>query len=833
MATLKKVYGTDITYLFNGSYQQLYATMIRFPLGEQMAKLFAEVDANSNNDVIIWNKPYDGNINYYSVEDSPEKNVLLMLWSKREKEIRARLTQAKVSDVDKLLTFPDFSYLFYTINEQADDDVPEKKYNLILTGWGCQSGIQINKGSNDAIQQKKEAESKHQEVIVHFVDEQEKPIINRTFTYTYNNGNDYSINSKNGTIDLGLCLINSAFAFKDTTTSLENSFHVTKGQSEYTLSFAPPKKDTHEERKEEIVPPVIDNPPVNPAPPKTRVLKVVTESLIPIPFYALSIQFGEEKQEKISQSEGLITLPTELNEQSEFEVCDPKSEKIERFLVDDTLEYVFVVPDQKPLQDAKVRVVNQKGNPVSEIPITIQTGDKLIDVITDEYGVYPLGKLRVDDTFMVACTEAKHINQKFVVEKDKDEYIFQIEEALSPVTVVLMDKKKVIIPSASMTLTNIKGETYEHYTDEEGKIRVPQSFFTEQEEVKVHVELPNTNVSDCKFKYEEKYDLYNIIIKDPFPWKKLLHLLALLLLFGLLFVRCNKDITIKVVETDKRPVNGAQVEMSYTEYQLFKNGTFFYSMSHTENDITDASGCVKFEKQPCSVFSWIFCTLSKAHATAEKDGYSGAGSFLFHWRFTPYIIVLGRDITMQVVDALTEAPISNAYLQLTSGDLNFKPLELSTDQNGLCGFKTNLQNATIEKILVTASGYSGFLAYDLSLQQIDGCIIPLDRPASCNVEVNNNNGNQGNHAIRDFNMGKKAGQFLFEYYTDSARDHIMVYDGTSSDYAVGNAKLIFDYDGATCTTTFSHSAIISFSTSSICVVVDNGTNWGYYVHCPN
>ena len=44
MATLKKVSGTDITYLFNGSYQQLYATMIRFPLGEQKAKMFAEVD---------------------------------------------------------------------------------------------------------------------------------------------------------------------------------------------------------------------------------------------------------------------------------------------------------------------------------------------------------------------------------------------------------------------------------------------------------------------------------------------------------------------------------------------------------------------------------------------------------------------------------------------------------------------------------------------------------------------------------------------------------------------------------------------------------------------
>ena len=344
--------------------------------------------------------------------------------------------------------------------------------------------------------------------------------------------------------------------------------------------------------------------------------------------------------------------------------------------------------------------------------------------------------------------------------------------------------------------------------------------------------MENTSIKDCKFQYEEPIDHYNIIIKDPFPWKKLLWLLAFLLLVALLFVRCNKDITIETVERDGTPVGGAQVEMSYTEHQLFKNGKFFYSANHVENGITDSQGDVTFEKQPCSVFSWIFYTLSRANASAVKDRRTGAGSFLFHWRFTPYVIVLESDIAIKVVDARTFAPIAGANVQLFSNELNLDPLLLTTDVNGMCGFKTSVVNASIEKILTTASGYSGNLMYNMSLQETDGLIIPLDPPASCNTEVNNGDGRQGNHAIQDFSMGQQGGKFLLEYYTDGAPDHIMIYDGTSAEYAAGTAPLIWDYDGNTNTTYYSHSDTITFTSSYICVVVDNGTNWGYYLHCP-
>ena len=840
MATLKKVSGTDITYLFNGSYQQLYATMIRFPLGEQKAKMFAEVDANSNSDIIMWKKPYDGNIDYHCVETSPEKDVLIMLWSKREKEIRSLLAQAKVSKIDDLLTFPDYSYLYYTINEDADADVPEKKYNLVLTGWGCQRGIEIHKGSDDASQQKKEAENKHQEVIVHLVDESNSPLVNHNFTYSYNNGVPYPFNSNNGTLNLGLCLIDSLLVFHDNETDFEQSFHVKKGQSEYTLVFTSKIGDPGPGSSGSVVKEGPEGPgtpegpegPEGPEDPITRYVKVITESRQIIPFYSLELSSNEYVQEKISNSEGLIELPEQINTQPLFKAYDELSGKEETYAITDETEYIFIVPEKKPLQDVNIRVINQKGAPIADFPITVQYGQQLEDVFTDAHGVHHVGELQVDDEFMVACTNAKHINQKYVVEKGKDEYIFQIEEELSPITVELQNKQKTPLPGASLTLTNAKGEQFQHYTDENGQIVVPRSFFTDKEDIHVHMEIADSNVKDCKFKFEDDCSYYVITIKDPFPWKKLLYLLALLLLCALLFVRCNKDITVKVVEAGDAAVSGAQVEMSYTEHQLYKNNIFFYSSTHVNNGVTDSAGYVTFEKQPCSVFSYIFYSFSKANASANKNGRHGAGSFFFHWQLTPYVIFLETEINIQVVDANTQRPIPGASVQLWSADLNFDQYTLTTNAQGMCSFVSARENADFEKILVTANGYSGSLMYDVELQQLNNAVIPLNPPSTCEVQVDNGNRDQGNHAIRDFNMGQQGGSFLLEYFTDSHPDHIMIYDGTSSDYSASKAKLIFDFDGATNTTYYAHSQYVTFTSSYVCVVVDNGSNWGYYLHCP-
>ena len=82
-------------------------------------------------------------------------------------------------------------------------------------------------------------------------------------------------------------------------------------------------------------------------------------------------------------------------------------------------------------------------------------------------------------------------------------------------------------------------------------------------------------------------------------------------------------------------------------------------------------------------------------------------------------------------------------------------------------------------------------------------------------------------------MGIEKGEFVFNYYTDSAPDEIFVYDGSSSDYMSGNADVAFHYDGATNTTSFQHYAVVQFTERFFCMVVKGGTNWGYNVKCPD
>ncbi len=914
MKTLKKVNGTDITYLFNEPYEMVYTKLIRIPLGAQMSRLFAPLNSTSNSNTILWDMPDGVTGTYHSISGSDEEGTLLMIWNKYENKVRDILKSKGMPDakIDDLLHYPDPSYIFYCVNENATEDVPEHKYNFILTGWGCEEGIQHQQGAFEASKKKFEAQMRHQEVMVHFVDSAGQPIANQTFAYTYKDHAAQPINSgANGSYDLGLCLIDAVINFTNTITSQSNSLKVIKGKSDYTLVFSPfvecsikvinqhnePQADlpiainyieqywnlttgadgtvylsdvrfmenkflsakaggaegsyevkangndfvlqiqTEEPKQPE--PPVVDppKPEKEPEPPvdqtTKRYIKIVTVRGEIVPLYSLDVQTNETPSSRISDVNGLIDIDDQCKVGDTIVATDPKSGKTETYTISEQTEYVFTLPDDAPLQDVSVRVVNQKGKPVPHFALTIQTGDELIDAITDAYGVYHLGDMRVGDEFMVACTEAKHINRNYTVEAGKDEYLFPIEEEMAPITVTLHDKNKQVIAGAQMTLTNSKGETFSHYTDYSGTITVPYSFFTNNEKIRVHTELTDTKVNDCRFKYEEQYNHYDIFLKDPFPWRMLLRLLELLLLLGLLFVRCNRDITIHVEDCDKQSVPQAQVDMSYTEHQLFKNGKFFYSETHNPSGVTDAEGNITFEKQPCSVFSWIFYTLSKADATATKGGATGTGSFLFHWQFKPYTISLPTDIAFQVVDATNGRPIGGANIQIWSKQLSMNGVSMTSDNNGICTFKCDKCDAKIEKMLATAAGYSGYLNYDLTLQTLNNALIPLELPAQCDTEVLNNKDNyQGNHAIKDFRMGVKGGTFTLEYYTDAADDHIMVYDGTSSDYAEGKANKIFDFDGATNTVVYQDQADITFSTENVCIVVDNGTHWGYYIHCP-
>lgn len=561
-----------------------------------------------------------------------------------------------------------------------------------------------------------------------------------------------------------------------------------------------------------------------------------------VPFYALQISHNEQLLESgstISDRDAHISLPIEWLDGDWFEAYDPKTNTRQAYQLQPMgLEYIFKLPAAIDEQNVHVRVINQNGLPIGDYPLVIQIDDQVKQGTTDTNGCMQLGNLLVGQHFIVASGNDGNMHQDYLVERGKDEYIFQIVEEGGGIVVQLLDKKESPVPNAQLNLINKRKEAYSHYTDQEGCIEVPRSFFTDSERIGVHVVMPGTKVKDTHFKYEDKYNHYVIRLRDPFPWGCLWRLLLFLLLCLLLLVKCEKDISVIALDGADQPLQGVTVNLKYIEHQLYKEGTLLYNKEHTPTGVTGPDGRYVFEKQPCSVFSWIFYTLQHAYVEGQYGIQQATGTFLFHWRFTDYPLYFFSDAKIKVISSQTGKPLPGASIKLWTTDKSCDSLSLTTANDGTCSFRYSDISANVSKLLATCTGYSGALYQNLPMKTFADSVfvIPLDPPSQCDTEVNNNDQKQGNHAVYDYIMGKnvKGKQFKLDYYTDSAPDHIMVYGGTSAEYSSGNAPLIWEFDGATNTTSYSsqYSVTLTLPSDVICVVVDKGTNWGYYIHCP-
>lgn len=576
--------------------------------------------------------------------------------------------------------------------------------------------------------------------------------------------------------------------------------------------------------------------------PLHRHIQILDDNNNPVAFYSLRITYKEQLLDSdltLADADGRVSLPLDWNDGEWFDVYDSKTNISQRYQLQPmTQEYIFKLPPILEEQNVYIRVIDQNNTIVSDYPLVIQIGDKIKQDISDANGCVVLGNLQVQQKFIVASGHNGNNQRSYIVEKDKDEYIYQIVEEDGNVIVQLLDKDKKCVPNAQLNLINKSKENFSHYTDIEGCIEVSRSFFTEGERVRVHIEMSGMKVKDTGFKYESKYNHYIVRLKEPFPWGCLWRLLLFLLLCLLLLVRCEKDVSVIALMGGEQPLQGVTVNMKYTEYQLYKDGSFLYKKEHANVGVTGQDGRCVFEKQPCSIFSWIFYTLQRAYVEGRYSAKHTTGDFLFHWRFTDYPLYFPQESKIKVISSKTGQPLSGASVKLWTTDKSCDSLSLITSSDGFCFFQCSDKSAKVTKLLATCNGYSGTLYKDIPIKNfVDSVfIIPLDPPNQCDTEVNNGDGTQGNHAVQDFIIGKnsKGLQIQFDYYTDSAPDHIMIYGGSSQEYSSGTAPLLWEFYGATNTTDYTtqYSIMLTLNSNIICVVVDEGTNWGYYIHCP-
>ncbi len=407
-----------------------------------------------------------------------------------------------------------------------------------------------------------------------------------------------------------------------------------------------------------------------------------------------------------------------------------------------------------------------------------------------------------------------------------------------PITIEQLDKNGKPIPGCRLKLVNHLGGTYEARTDDNGRITAPRSFFTDRKRVTAYAYVEGLKVTPCKFRYEAANDFYSLRMANKrYPWW--LWLLPLLLLL-LLFVRCEHRIEVHTLLPDNTPVEDVKVSLDYTEYQLYKNGKFFYTEDHSYQMPSNNAGIAYFNGMPCSVFSYIFHPFTKAYVTAEKGIMVGDTVCNFHYTRKQPVYLHGA-AKVRVLDARTgkRLPKSKISLKYTNPDEATDSISsIITDKNGEAAIPLYSENSVIDDMIVSKTGYSGKRIYNKTLLEAicdERYVVEvyLDPPEPCSDRSQDNaNRDMGDHCVMDYDMGVKGGTFQLPFYTDTAPDEIIVYDCPSSEIAP--SKMIFHYNGATNTTTYTTAFVanITFTSRYITVVINGGTNWGYIVRCP-
>lgn len=649
-----------------------------------------------------------------------------------------------------------------------------------------------------------------------------KPVSEYSLRFESDSMNGARLTDANGIIPMENVTVGTIVKIFKSNISEPENILIEKGKVEYVIFV-------DEERKQES---------------QICQVKIIDENGFAVQGLSVKIESSKSNGYHVSDENGVIPVG-ELIVGEEFKCNVPAENQIYTFIVEKGKEEYIISIKQKPepqKMDCHIKVVEGAEQiPVGNFSLRIESDTMHGYFLTDTYGVLPLENMSPGMT--VSCyVEQGQLPFEFTIEEGKEEYLIQIGKnpdiTHGDIMVTLVDRdRKTPVTPATITLKNRKGEKFIQRNDYKGNIIVPKTFFKDGDKVHFHAENENKRIRDCKFKYTKDCDHYIVCLTNPRSWRWLMWLFLLPLLLLLSVIRCERDITVHTIDAKGQNVANAVVQLKYNEHALYKNGQFFYNRSNQIQGTTDGNGYYTFKKTPCSVYSYIFYCFQNALATGSRNATSGgSASFLYHWRKNVDIIITNSKL-VQVRSRKTNQPISQARVDINKKEVDKIDSTMYTDVNGFCRIKANYDEPIthLAQLTATKTGYSGARLMDVEIDENDSLplIVYLDEPDPCqDQEANNNDRNQGNMAMRDFDMGKEGGEFVFNWYTDSAPDDISIYDGSSSDYVNGTASCIFHYEGATCTTTFKNSKNVRFSSRYICVVVKGGTNWGYVVQCP-
>lgn len=382
------------------------------------------------------------------------------------------------------------------------------------------------------------------------------------------------------------------------------TFTVIAGRTEYVLDL--PELETTPD-------------PEKPVPFDCHIVVKAIEDGTPLANYSLKIESDMVDGLFITDSNGVVPIGRQIpgntlrvlvgKDQADIKDITIEAGKDEYVIYVDKPLVVVKDPDHEIAQDCHIKVLSKiTGLPVPNYALTIDSPRMQGNYSTDENGIVELQNMTVG--VAVTVTPGKHDPVQFDIEQYREEYVIQVDDSQTVKGDILITQcekdEKTPIPNATITLTNSKGQKITKTTDASGNIVVPRTFFTDGEKVQVHLDIPNRKVRDFSFKFTNSCDHYLLHLTEPFNWKKLLYLLIPLLLLLLCMVQCDRDITVRTVDTQNRPVPQCNVELAYTEHALVKNWEIDYSRYHTLDGVTDKSVYISSGVRPAACILMCF-----------------------------------------------------------------------------------------------------------------------------------------------------------------------------------------------------------------------------------
>ncbi len=232
---------------------------------------------------------------------------------------------------------------------------------------------------------------------------------------------------------------------------------------------------------------------------------------------------------------------------------------------------------------------------------------------------------------------------------------------------------------------------------------------------------------DKGVKFKNEYNEYSLQLCHPHrPWWLLLLLVPLLL-----FIKCNKDISVTCIEPESNvAIDDVPVTLEYTAHFLWNNGKFLANDSISLTQNTDENGNTTFKDLPCSVYSYIFYCLSQASFTAKSGCHAVAGEEK-NFHYTKHV-----DLMMQPRREDLQVPLLDKETgdELPSGTLIYKYEELGVektdsakaDARGIVTLPQMRYCSMIKEMTAQCYGYADTSKVDIPCQDL---LTPTDSTA--------------------------------------------------------------------------------------------------------